>query len=176
MVALLTFGIVLNIVNIFQVPLFINRLIEYVATGNIVVPVIALGFVVPLFVAITAAVFGSILAAAEGWSFVDGLYYVFSNLLGLGTPLTDVTPQTVGGDVIDIIVSSFALGCVAVFVDYVTVLNPARYVRKKFKDFLDKNGVSDLNHPDIPDRRPLDDDQEPLDNDSISNQESIVPP
>ncbi len=120
------------------------------------VPVIALGFVVPLFVAIIAAVFGSILAAAEGWTMVDGLLYVFSNLLGLGTPLTDVTPQTVGGDVIDIIVSSFALGCVAVFVDYVTVLNPARYVRKRVKGFLEQNGVLDLHDHDIPDRHPLD--------------------
>lgn len=156
MVALLTFGLVLNIVNLFQVPLLINRQIEYVATGKIVVPVIALGFVIPLLVAIIAVVAGAILAAAEGWNVVDGIYYVFGNLLGLGTPLTDVTPQTVMGDVLDIIISSFALGCVAVFVDYVTVLNPARYARKRMKTFLEQNEVLDLNDPDIPDRHPLD--------------------
>jgi hypothetical protein len=83
-------------------------------------------------------------------------WYLFGNLLGLGTPLTDVTPQTVMGDVLDIIISSFALGCVAVFVDYVTVLNPARYARKRMKTFLEQNEVLDLNDPDIPDRHPLD--------------------
>ena len=137
------------------------------------VPVIALGFVVPLFVAIIAAVFGLILAAAEGWTMVDGLLYVFSNLLGLGTPLTDVTPQTVGGDVIDIIVSSFALGCVAVFVDYVTVLNHARYVRKRTKDFLEQHGVLTLNDPGMPDRHPLDDQNE--DDDAASDRTSSSP-
>jgi hypothetical protein len=146
-VALMMLGIVFNIVNHFQVALIINRQIEYVATG-ILVPVIALGFVIPLLMAIIAVVFGSILAAAEGWNVVDGIYYVFGNLLGLGTPLTNATPHTVMGDVLDIVISSFALGCVAVFVDYVTTLNPARYVGKRMKTFLNDNQNEDSDtHP-----------------------------
>jgi hypothetical protein len=176
MVALLMFGIILNIVNIFQVPLVINRQIEYVVTGKFLVPVIALGFVIPLLVAIIAFVFGSILAAAEGWNVVDGIYYVFGNLLGLGTPLTNVTPLTVMGDMIDIIISSFALGCVAVFVDYVTVLNPARYVRKRMKTFLEQIEVLDLNDPDIPDRHPLDYQNEDDPALLVSSQEAYLSP
>ena len=171
-VALLMLGLVLNIVNIFQVPLIINRQIEYVVTGKIAVPVIALGFVIPLLLAINATVFGSILAAAEGWHVKDGIYYVFGNLLGLGTPLTNVTPLTVMGDVLDIIISSFALGSVAVFVDYVTTLNPARSVRKRMKRFLEQKGLVELNDPDIPDRHPLDSQNE--DDAPVSNQTLLL--
>ena len=141
-IALLTFGIILNIVNLFQVPLAINRLIEaYVTRNKILVPMFALVLVIPVCVAVNAVVFGSILGAIEGWDIHDGILYVFSNLLGLGTPLTDVLPTTIPGDILDIIISSMALGCVAVFVDYVTVLNPARYIRKRAKEGLERRGI-----------------------------------
>jgi hypothetical protein len=140
--ALLTFGIVLNLVNLFQVPLAMNRQIErWVTTNKFLVPCFAMIIVIPFWVAFLAVVFGSILAAIEGWVFHDGVLYVFSNLLGLGTPLTDVLPDTVGGDIVDIIISSMALGCAAVFVDYVTVLNPARYIRKRAKEQLERRGI-----------------------------------
>jgi hypothetical protein len=84
----------------------------------------------------------------------DGIFYVFGNLLGLGTPLTSVTPQTKAGDMFDIYVSSLALVCLAIFVDYVTTLNPARHVRKRLKEALEKYGVVNLNDPGIPDRHP----------------------
>ena len=140
-VALLLFGIVINVVNLFRVPEEINRTIERFVKGRILVPAIALGFVVPLLVALIAVVCGSILGVAEGWSVRDGILYVFSNLLSLGTPLTDVLPTTMVGDIIDIIISSMALGCVAVFVDYVTCLNPARYIRKRTTEFLEQRGL-----------------------------------
>lgn len=143
-VALLLFGIVLNIVNIFQVPVAINRTIERCIRGAFVVPFVAIVVVIPLSLAAIAGVFGSILAALEGWSVKDGVYYVLGNLIGLGTPLTEVLPTTVVGDVLDIIISSLALGTLAVFVDYVTALNPARYIRKRTKDYLRQHGIANL--------------------------------
>lgn len=139
--ALLLFGVVLNVVNLFQVPLAINRMIEVFVTGAFIVPFVAIFILIPLSVGVTAGVFGSILAKFEGWSVKDGVFYVIGNLLGLGTPLTDVLPLTLAGDVFDIIISSFALGTLAVFVDYVTILNPARYARKRMRDFLRRIGI-----------------------------------
>jgi hypothetical protein len=79
-----------------------------------------------------------------------------------------VTPQTVGGDIIDIFVSSLALGCVAIFIDYVTTLNPARYVRKRLKESLERHSVFNSNGPPISNRHPLDD-AEPSDDDDDSD-------
>ena len=85
-----------------------------------------------------------ILAPLEGWSITDGIYYIFSILLGLGTPLTEKVPTTLGGDFVDIIISSMALGTIAIVVDYVTVLNPARYIRKRIKEFLIQHGMPEI--------------------------------
>lgn len=67
MVALLPFGIVINIVNIFRVLLSTNR------QSNASLGKGAFGFVIPLFTALNGVVFGSIiLSATEGWGVVDG--------------------------------------------------------------------------------------------------------
>ena len=154
-VALLCFGIMLNLVNLFQVPLAINNAIKYwVTSGPILVPLFALVFVIPFSIAVLGVVFGSLLAAVEGWAVHNGILYVFSNLLGLGTGLVAIVPQTTGGDILDIIISSLALGCAAIFIDYVTVLNPARYVRKRFRAFLVARGIIQLAK--TPDVHPLD--------------------
>lgn len=144
--ALLSFGVMLNFVNLFQVPLAINQEIErWIPLNKILVPMIALVFVIPSWIAFHAVVFGSILGAVEGWPMHDGIFYVISDLLGLGTSLTQVIPATVWGDLLDILISSMALGFVAIFVDYVTVLNPARYLRKRFREALIQRGVLQLN-------------------------------
>lgn len=140
-VALMTFGICINVVNLFQIPLAINGFISIFVSGKVLVPFIALAFVIPSIFGVVGAIFGSLLAYLEGWALTEGIYYCFGNLLGLGTPLTDVLPQSMKGDLIDIIVSSMALGCVSVVVDYVTVLNPARYMRKRAKEVLARAGV-----------------------------------
>ena len=44
--------------------------------------------IIPAVFTPTAAIFGSILAAAEGWTVKQGYLYVISNLSGLGNPLT----------------------------------------------------------------------------------------
>ena len=149
-VALLSFGIMLNLVNLFQIPLAINSFIERrISNRRILVPFFALAFVIPLCISLLAVVFGSILAGFEGWAVKDGILYVFSNTLGLATSLTPVSPETIAGVVFDVILSSVAMGSVAVFIDYVTVLNPARYIRKRFKEFLVKRGATQLKsrHP-----------------------------
>ena len=69
---------------------------------------------------------------------------MFSNTLGLGTPLTDKTPTSTSGALLDIIISSMALGYIAIFADYVTVLNPSSALRKKFRSCLGAFGVIDL--------------------------------
>jgi hypothetical protein len=65
---------------------------------------------IPAFTAVMSVFFGCLLALAEGWTITDGIFYVFSNALGLGTPLTNVVPTKIGGALIDIIISSAALG------------------------------------------------------------------
>jgi len=105
--------------------------------------------VIPIYISIVAVAFGSLLGWVEGWLVKEGILYVFSNLLGLGTPLTEVTPTTLPGDILDILISSVALGAAAVVVDYVTVLNPARYVRKRLKEYLDNLQVFDEDEPGI---------------------------
>jgi hypothetical protein len=144
-VAVLVFGILLNLVNLFQVPLVINNAIEYfLTTNNILVPLVALMLVIPVCFGVIAVVFGSILGAMEGWQTKDGILYVFSNLLGLGTNLVEDNPDTSAGDILDIVVSSMALGFIAIFIDYVTVLNPARCIRRRSRDLLVKFGITQL--------------------------------
>lgn len=69
----------------------------------------------PLTVMIIAAIFGALLAEVEGWHFWDGFYYVVSNLTGLATPLTEVTPETQSGKIFDVLVAVWSLslaGCI----------------------------------------------------------------
>jgi len=136
-VAILCFGIVINIVNVFQMPHAINQGIENMGiTHPFFVALVACGFIIPLCFALVGVVFGSILASLEGWSVIDGILYIYGTILGLGTPLTSVVPDTIGGDIVDIIIASMALGCIAIFVDYATVLNPGKFLRKLTREFL----------------------------------------
>jgi len=152
--ALICFGIMLNVVNLFQIPLAMNDLIKRCVTNPIIVTVIALGILIPAFTAVMSVLFGCLLALAEDWTVKDGIFYVFSNALGLGTPLTDMNPTTIGGALLDIIISSAALGYFAIFADYVTVLNPSKAIRAKFRQSLGRMGVIDLSN--TPSLHPLD--------------------
>ena len=93
------------------------------------------------------------MALAEDWTIRDGILYVASNSLGLGTPLTDVTPSNTGGAIIDVIISSMALGYIAIFADYVTVLNPSAYIRRKMRSCLGALRIIDLKS--TPSQHPL---------------------
>lgn len=65
--------------------------------------------IVPIFLFLSALVMGGVLAAFESWSYQDGVYYVLTNVAGLVFPPTDVTPETTVGDIIDLIISTWAL-------------------------------------------------------------------
>ena len=68
----------------------------------------------PVAVALTALVFGGLLAAGEGWSFVDGFMYVLRDVLDVGVELTTVTAEGTSGIVWDVFISFWALGVVIV--------------------------------------------------------------
>ena len=61
------------------------------ATGPAASFCLSVFFLIPVAVMAVAFVFGSALAAVEGWDVYEGFLYVIGNLVGLGTPLTDVT-------------------------------------------------------------------------------------
>lgn len=153
--ALLCFGILLNIINLFEIPYAINHIIESCCCvkNSFVVPFIAIFIFIPLLNAGLCVVFGSILALVEGWSLEDGFLYVFSNTLGLGTPLTEVSPETLKGALLDVVLSSIALGYIAIFADYVTILNPSSAFRKKIRRSLGGKGIIDLET--VPELHPL---------------------
>jgi len=139
--ALISFGIMLNIVNLFAIPHSINKFIRRFTKNAVLVPTIALGLIIPILYTTICVIFGSILAAIEGWTISDGILYVITNILGLADPLTDIMPDTNGGKVVDIIISSIALGYIAMFADYVTTLNPSSYIRKHTRLLLIKLGA-----------------------------------
>jgi len=139
--ALISFGIMLNVVNLFRIPHEMNNLIRKVVTNGFLVPTIALGIIIPAWYAGLCSILGAILALAENWHVSEGILYVLSNILGLADPLTDVSPNKTAGKVIDVVISSIALGYIAIFADYVTTLNPSSYVRFKIRGYLIALGV-----------------------------------
>ena len=68
----------------------------------------------PVAVALTALVFGGLLAAGEGWSYVDGFMYVLRDVLDVDVELTTATAEGTSGIVWDVFVSFWALGIVIV--------------------------------------------------------------
>lgn len=143
--ALVVFGIMLNVVNLFEVPKALNSFIGIVTKNEFLKAFIALVILIPIWNAILCAAFGVLLALAEQWSMRDGILYVFTNTLGLGTPLTNVVPTSIGGSLFDIVISSMALGYIAIFADYVTVLNPSKLARRKFRACFAAFGIIELN-------------------------------
>ena len=143
--ALITFGIMLNFVNLFEIPKALNTLMYRLIPNTTIVTVIALGLVLPASIGVMACVFGLPLAWLEHWAWNDGILYVLSNLLGLGNPLTDVIPTTFSGALFDVVISSAAFGTLAIFTDYVTILNPSKALRQQFRRLLGKIGIIKLN-------------------------------
>ena len=77
---------------------------------------------VPAIVMALACLFGAILAAAEGWSFYDGFLYVISNMTQLANPLTEVMPDTVPGQIFDIIIALWSLAVAGTVIGVVASL------------------------------------------------------
>lgn len=65
--------------------------------------------IVPFLLILISGFLGVILAAVEGWSAIEGFEYVVSNAAALSTPLTDVGPESIGGDLLDLYISAIAL-------------------------------------------------------------------
>jgi hypothetical protein len=61
-------------------------------------------------ICLVALAFGAMLAGIEGWSVSDGfyVYYVCSNLLGLGNPLVNSTPITTAGMMMDVVIGTWS--------------------------------------------------------------------
>ena len=81
-------------------------------------------------------------------------------------------PDTKGGKVVDIIISSTALGYIAIFADYVTTLNPSSYVRKHTRLLLIKMGAVDKQNTTIV--HPLDNEVEIGNGESATHARSIL--
>jgi len=73
----------------------------------------------PVAVALTAVVFGGLLAAGEGWSYVDGFMYVMRDVLDVGIELTNAKAEGTSGIVWDVFISFWALGVVVVAFSFV---------------------------------------------------------
>lgn len=79
------------------------------ATRGFIALAVIVTLVVPLVLYLSGVIFGGLLAAFEGWDFVDGFYYVTSNMLGLPGSLTTVSPTMTSTKIFDLIVSLWAL-------------------------------------------------------------------
>ena len=73
----------------------------------------------PVAIALTAIVFGGLLAAGEGWSYVDGFMYVMRDVLDVGIELTKAKVEGTSGIVWDVFISFWALGVVVVAFSFV---------------------------------------------------------
>merc|ERR1740130_741894 len=71
--------------------------------------VLLIVFGIPVIVCVLAWLFGSILAVCEGGSAYNGFLYVIGNLCGLATPLTNVSPDSTLGTIVDILVAIWSL-------------------------------------------------------------------
>lgn len=65
--------------------------------------------VVPAVVLLVAALFGTVLAAIEGWGVHMGFLYVVGNLAGLANPLVSLDPQSLSGQLVDVLFSLWSL-------------------------------------------------------------------
>eukprot|EP00418_Pyrodinium_bahamense_P079320 CAMPEP_0179067190 /NCGR_PEP_ID=MMETSP0796-20121207/29363_1 /TAXON_ID=73915 /ORGANISM="Pyrodinium bahamense, Strain pbaha01" /LENGTH=310 /DNA_ID=CAMNT_0020764215 /DNA_START=32 /DNA_END=964 /DNA_ORIENTATION=+ len=70
--------------------------------------VVLLG-VIPLSMMLVCLIMGPILASIEGWSVILGIEYMVTNVLGLQDPLTDIIPDSTFGNIVDIIMSLWAM-------------------------------------------------------------------
>ena len=78
---------------------------------------------VPAVVLAVAAVLGGVLAAVEGWRYLDGFLYVISNLCALANPLTDVGPDSEAGMFFDILVALWSLAISGAAIGVVAALS-----------------------------------------------------
>ncbi|KAL3915455.1 MAG: hypothetical protein SGPRY_007213 [Prymnesium sp.] len=80
---------------------------------------------VPIAILLIAFVFGACLASLEGWPIYDGFLYVMGNIVGLSTPLTQVTVEGhhVMSELFDLLVALWAVSIGASAIGFVGCLS-----------------------------------------------------
>ena len=106
---------------------------------NILTFLVFIFIVIPIVIILVAVIFGFILAEVEGWKIKDGFYYIISMLCGLPNPLTDVTPDSDEGKIVDIIIALWALSLAGTIIGIVggmsvinTLVESAEALGEKF--------------------------------------------
>jgi hypothetical protein len=79
--------------------------------------------VCPLLVIVTSFALGANLAGVEGWSVMDGFYYVLGTMTGQPNPFVSNSPSTTFGKSIDIVYSIYAFVLSAVITGAVSMLS-----------------------------------------------------
>ena len=106
---------------------------------NILTFLVFIFIVIPIVIILVAVIFGFILAEVEGWNIKDGFYYIISMLCGLPNALTDVTPDSDEGKIVDIIIALWALSLAGTIIGIVggmsvinTLVESAEALGEKF--------------------------------------------
>ena len=106
---------------------------------NILTFLVFIFIVIPIVIILVAVIFGFILAEVEGWKIKDGFYYIISMLCGLPNALTDVTPDSDEGKIVDIIIALWALSLAGTIIGIVggmsvinTLVESAEALGEKF--------------------------------------------
>ena len=106
---------------------------------NIFTFLVFIFIIIPIVIILVAVIFGFILAEVEGWKIKDGFYYIISMLCGLPNALTDVTPDSDEGKIVDIIIALWALSLAGTIIGIVggmsvinTLVESAEALGEKF--------------------------------------------
>ena len=92
-------------------------------TLNVLTFLIFIFIIIPIVIILVAVLFGFILAEVEGWKIKDGFFYIISMLCGLPNPLTDVSPDTDEGKIVDIIIALWALSLAGTIIGIVGAMS-----------------------------------------------------
>lgn len=63
---------------------------------------------IPIVLILIALIFGAMLSGFEDWTVKEGFFYICGNLLGLGNPITNVSPETTRGEMLDILICTWS--------------------------------------------------------------------
>eukprot|EP00928_Gymnodinium_smaydae_P073210 TRINITY_DN56448_c0_g1_i1.p1 TRINITY_DN56448_c0_g1~~TRINITY_DN56448_c0_g1_i1.p1 ORF type:complete len:180 (-),score=25.04 TRINITY_DN56448_c0_g1_i1:495-989(-) len=70
---------------------------------------VLIGIIAPAALIVVAVALGGGMSAVEDWPFVDGFWYVMSNMSGQPNPFISKTPATICGRSADIIISIYSV-------------------------------------------------------------------
>ena len=105
---------------------------------------LAMVLVIPLCVVVCCALFGLVIAGAEGVDFVTAFTYTVSTVCGLGNPLTDWAPATTHGAVIVAVVGVAAQGLIGVIIGIAGGIAPLVAAVDQFDRAFDPDAVQEV--------------------------------